>query len=331
MRHKISHTKSGLRRYLAVKCGIVLFGILSLFVLPRITTAAQHVIIVQSGSSGVYEQFSNELQKQIYTKSHDVTIEVVNFTALNTTGTNPRKNNIGIYIAIGVNAAEELVKINNDTPKILSLIPNSEYEEKFEANTHGCQPQTCKVLTLDQPIKRQLKILHLALPNAKNILILKKDADRLLYGSYTLIAKNLGLSIRSLTIDSDSTLINKLKNILPNTDVLLALPNNSIYNSTTARPILLTTYKYGVPIFAYSQSFVDAGAVIGVYSTPAQYAVHTAEVVEEGLGGFKKQRAQAIPPKYFTIGANRSVAESLNIRLPAIDSLYLKFEHSDDE
>ena len=36
------------------------------------------------------------------------------------------------------------------------------------------------------------------------------------------------------------------------------------------QPLLLTTYRAGVPIVAYSESYLQAGAVVALYSTPPQ-------------------------------------------------------------
>ena len=291
--------------------------------------AAQRILLVQSSASGVYQQFANVLEEQIYRKTHDVSIDIVDYKDLNEREFGKNQKNVDIYIAIGINAAEAVVKINNNTPKIFSLIPDSLYEERLIKITKACPQKTCLVLTLDQPFKRQLKILRLALPHAKNILIPKSSDTLQDNSSHAAIAKSLGISIHYLMIHSNDTLIDQLKETLPNSDVVLALPNNSIYNSITARPILLITYKNSVPIFAYSQSFVDAGAVIGVYSTPAQYAEHAAELVLKELSGSRGEYPQMQPPKYFTIGINRSVAESLNLQLPDIESLYLQLEKSE--
>lgn len=326
MQDKISSQKGVSRSSFVAYHRVTLCCLACLMLIPLIGNTAQKIIIVQSGSHGVYTQYTQALQELIPLKIHAATIKVIDFSELTTTANNIKSENADIYIAVGINAAESVAKIPSQAPKILGLIPRSTYEENIKLNITGCPPQTCKALTLDQPIERQLRILHAALPKSKNILILS-NGNSYLSGQYANdVAKKHSLALKYLKIESNDTLVTQLKATLPGIDVLLALPDNSIYNSITARPILLTTYKYGVPIFAYSQSFIDAGAVIGIYSTPAQHARYAAELVADGLTGFKNIRAQLLPPQYFTIGTNQAVAKSLGLELPDVSALQLQPE-----
>lgn len=329
MRDKISSTKESSRSSFVAFRRVTLCCLAYLMLTPSIGNSAQKIIIIQSGSHGVYTQYTQALQEQVLRKIPNTAIKVVDFSEPTSSVNAIKSENADLYIAVGINAAESVAKITTQAPKILGLIPRSAYEENNKLKIADCPPQTCKVLTLDQPIERQLRLLHAALPKAKNILILK-NGNSILTDAYTNdVAKKYSLALSYLKIESEDTLVTQLKTILPGIDVLLAIPDNSIYNSATARPILLTTYKYSVPIFAYSQSFIDAGAVVGLYSTPAQHARYAAELIEDGLAGFKKNHAQILPPKYFMVGTNQAVAKSLGLELPDVNSLQLQLEQGE--
>lgn len=96
--------------------------------------------------------------------------------------------------------------------------------------------------------------------------------------------------------------------------VLLALPDPVAHTAGTVPPLLLITYRTGVPVIGYSEAYLRAGAAAVLYSTPDQIAQQVVEIV----GAFRQGRG--LPPpqytKYFSVGVNQSVARSLGLSLP---------------
>ncbi len=277
------------------------------------TLTPHNVVIVHDGKSGTYDKFLRKLEEELGNSKPGLTIKTINLRNANLGKVNDLKD-VDIYVSVGTDSAEAI--INNHGKKILSLIPESVFIEKYKNKPEICPPATCKALVLDQPITRQLRSLHLLFPAVKSILILTDRNTKSNYSEYRTTAKSLGLNLQIKSVTPPDELVQQLKESLPSSDVLLTTPNGHIYNSNTARAILLTTYKYGVPIFAHTQSFIDAGAVGGIYSTAEQYAQHAAELVMESFSNSGRSNTQVISPKYFTLNANYSVAESLNITIP---------------
>jgi ABC-type uncharacterized transport system substrate-binding protein len=77
--------------------------------------------------------------------------------------------------------------------------------------------------------------------------------------------------------------------------------------------VLLASYYHNTPIVAYSSSFVRAGALAGIYSTPQDIARQAQEIISSNT---KLTAGTMINPKYFTIEINTSVAQSLGITIP---------------
>jgi ABC-type uncharacterized transport system substrate-binding protein len=118
-------------------------------------------------------------------------------------------------------------------------------------------------------------------------------------------------------------LIPKLSAILESSDALLALPDPFIYSRETAQSILLTSYRYQKPVFGYSQPYVRAGALAGVYSNTKQLAKQAAEIAiksQQEIGGLPPPQA----PKYFSVMINRQVGRSLKIQLTDEESIHKK-------
>jgi len=66
-------------------------------------------------------------------------------------------------------------------------------------------------------------------------------------------------------------------------------------------------------MMGFSPAYVRAGAMLALYSSPAQIATQTVRVVRSALAGVALQPVQT--PSEFVIGVNANVARSLGFRL----------------
>jgi ABC-type uncharacterized transport system substrate-binding protein len=97
------------------------------------------------------------------------------------------------------------------------------------------------------------------------------------------------------------------------------LPDNTIYNGNSIRNILLSTYRSGIPFIGLSQSYVTAGALGAVFSTPEQMSDQVAGAVR----GFARSKVLPEPqyPRDFSISLNTEIARSLGIKLQSAEAI----------
>lgn len=119
-----------------------------------------------------------------------------------------------------------------------------------------------------------------------------------------------GLSFHEQAVGA-LTLPEALHELLQNSDVLFALPDSAIYNDSTIRNILLTTYRSGIPLIGFSTGFVKAGALCAVSSTPAQIAAQAATLIRQFGESHLLPAAQY--PQEFEVTINEQVANSLGL------------------
>lgn len=221
-----------------------------------------------------------------------------------------------LIVTIGTKAANLVSSSGTHTPTLYSLIPSN----RFNRIRKNGGNKNISAIFIDQPIARQLSLVKAVLPERKNVGIIlgkystigKSRLKRILYSN------NLNPIISYANPESIGMLIEgKLKKI----NVLLALPDPSIYNKKTVLKILLSSYRHQVPIIGYSDAFVKSGAIAAVFSTPGDIGMHTGEVI----GKFSISSSSNLPspsyPKYFSINVNQSVSNSLNIRMPSISTI----------
>jgi ABC-type uncharacterized transport system substrate-binding protein len=114
-------------------------------------------------------------------------------------------------------------------------------------------------------------------------------------------------------------LTDALDEVLGGSDALLVLPDQNVYNSGTIRNILLASYRKQVPLIGISQSYVKAGALCAIYSTPIQIATQAAEVIRQFGDTGKLPPSQY--PNEFEVSVNKQVARSLDLLIKDADQL----------
>ncbi len=299
--------------------------ILSLCFVTGTVLAQQRILLIQSSTEPVYAQFTQAMREQVKSLKIQTELQVVTADEFSI-NTSSSAIKVDYFIAAGVRASQLLAGLSSKKPQLMALIPASLNESHIKTNKIRCQTGICSVILLDQPIERQLQLLRLALPQHKKILVINSPHSTPMTAQLTRISHQLGMKLNYLKIISDESLIGQLTQELPDNDIVLALPDPSIYNRNTARPILLATYKYGVPIFAYSQSFIDAGASLGIYTTPEQFAWQCIDLIAESQAQPGIHWPPEAQPKYYTIGINSAVVESLGIKIPAVQYLHDQLE-----
>ena len=280
----------------------------------------QNVLVILSDSSAPYQSFAKTLNKNLPPLVQTSVLEYSEQLLHEM----PQAN---LIVAVGMKATE-LVAAQTSIPVLAVMIPRMSYE-KLRAQT--CRNRiTCleSAIYIDQPLVRQIDFLRAAFPDRRRVGLLN-SLDVL---DVTDIRQDLAKRGGSLVVEtvlSANDLFPRLKSVLTNSDILLAIPDSMIYNSSNIRNILLTSYRYGVPLIGLSQAYVNAGALCGIFSTPEQLAVQAGVVVN-----IFERTGQLPEPQYpadFNIAINQQVAHSLEIAVPAPETIRMRMDSANGE
>lgn len=185
-------------------------------------------------------------------------------------------------------------------------------------------PHPLSALFLDQPLPRQVALIRAALPSLSRVGVLyTPDGDFAQQPLQQELARQ-GASLHSQTVQPDDSLAARLEELLARSDILLAVPDSRIYNSSTIRNILLGSYRRGIPVIGLSAAYVNAGALCAVYSTPEQQAAQSAGMVSEFL-----QRGSLPSPRFpqlYQIALNAEVARSLRLDIRSVEALRIEID-----
>lgn len=127
-------------------------------------------------------------------------------------------------------------------------------------------------------------------------------------------AAGAGLELLIEQADPSADAVRSL-NRLTGSQVLLAVPDATLYTADTLRSVLESTYRRGLPVVGFSPATVAAGTLASAYSAVDDIVADVAELLE-GLGA---SGTAPLPeprfPRYWRVAVNDKVARSLGIAI----------------
>jgi ABC-type uncharacterized transport system substrate-binding protein len=262
-----------------------------------------NVLLQLSDRSPPYQQFADTLNRTLAASNVDVTIT----ESPSGSGANP-----DLVIAVGMKATEFAVN-SFGAPVLGAMIPKQGYEALLGKYAAQHRSKPVSAIYIEQPLERQLGFIRAALPERSRLGLLYSPEARFDPSTWQPGFAERGLTLAARRVRSADTLFADLEEVLNESDLLLAIPDSTIYNSSNVRNILLTSYRHKVPLVGLSQAYLNAGALCAIFSTPEQIAEQAGAAIV--AFATNKRLPEAQYPTSFSIGLNQQVARSLGIFL----------------
>ncbi|WP_345533977.1 ABC transporter substrate-binding protein [Viridibacterium curvum] len=215
-----------------------------------------------------------------------------------------------LVLAVGGKAVDTVLGREIRTPVLLTLIPRSSYDKLPAARRDD---RRISAVFVDQPPNRYLDLVKAALPNIDRIGLLAGRDSREHVARLSAVARERKLRPMTEPINSDADIYPALQRMFSEGGALLATPDTSVFNSQTIPNIILSTYRFRVPVVGFSPAYVRSGALVAIYSTPAQLATQSSEIARSILNGGQVPPVQY--PRIYSIGINNVAARSLGFDL----------------
>lgn len=272
---------------------------------------SHHVYIISSTNSSHHTNIIEKIANNLKLKEDNIFISNIT-PEEKIEGINSKTD---IIIGIGENGR---ISAEKNYPKINKLfIATDPHKYRLDKNKNKHD----SILYMTQPYCRQIGLIKYFNPNWKTISILnnkKKPVDNALIQG---CANKLDIKTYIVSTSVEENLTNKLKHALTHSDVLLAIPDSTIYNRRNIKNILLTSYRYRKPVIGFSKNFADAGAIVSINSTTEQIAKSALKLIEQYFESDNQFTNQINHPIEFDININRQVCRALNIPVPDINNL----------
>jgi len=289
---------------------LLLLPICLVFVAAGSTRAADvTVVIVSSERSAAYQEATQALLGELERggiASKDV-LQITTAEVAKTGSLSAR-----LYVTLGMDAAVMLARSELRAPVLCALLPRQSFERVLRESGRRVSAQFSAVY-LNQPLSRQLDLVRLALPQASRVGVLFGGESQSQETLLDEAAQGRGLKLVGIHVKPEEPVFSGLKRILDEADLLLALADPQIYNSSSIQNILLASFRAQVPMLAFSPAYVRAGALLAVYSTPVQIGQQAGVMASAVLQG----KGLGLPqyPQDFSVSVNEHVARSLGLNL----------------
>lgn len=221
-----------------------------------------------------------------------------------------------VIVTVGSQAARITASLAPPRPVIHTLIPATTYHN-LPAGPGGANGGSA--ILLDQPAERQMALLRLALPEWRRVALLAGHGADPRVRRLADAARERQFDVRESLVGSERELYPALQKVLTEPAILIATPDAQIFSSLTIQNVLLTAYRNRSPVLGFTAAYVRAGALLSLYSTPAQIGQQASELAIRALRG--SPLPPVLPPSLFEVAVNTNVARSLGIELDSAENL----------
>jgi hypothetical protein len=179
---------------------------------------------------------------------------------------------------------------------------------QIEQRLGKARPAFLTLLWSDAPLGRQLRLAHYLLPQARRIGVLYGQHSAFLLDELRHAAGPLGLEIiaQDWPDPGDSR---PLQRLLGSSDVLLGLDDPDLYNSKTAKNLLLSSYGRQTALIGPNAGFVRAGALASTYSDQDDWLA----VLDHLLDQPPARWPRSLYPARYGVSGNQQVARALGL------------------
>lgn len=276
-------------------------------ILP-VSASAFDVAILKSSDLSYYNE-AVAGAKQVL--AADTTVKVYdlqgNVTGGRTIAQNLRADQPDLIIAVGLKAALAAKLEVFDSPIVVCMVMAPESYEFTAPNVYGVYMRV--------PIDQQLASLHTLLPQAKRIGLLYderftgpmiKDAAR--------HAEKLGLQLLPALITAPDDLPTALRALTSRIDALWLIQDQTVITEQSIQFILATTLDAKVPVFAFSTTVVQQGALGALVVDAADAGRQAGHIGKRLLKKEPMKGPRFVSPEKTELALNLNVASYLDLK-----------------
>lgn len=273
---------------------------------------AAEVAVVISEDTAIYREVAEAIRSRLDTAA---TVTVIRPQALD----GLKRKELRYLVAVGGHAAQAVLSSDLEAQILVTLLPKNAIDRLAAERGRGIDSRPLSAIYLDQPIGRQLDLIRLALPEAVRIGVLLGPDTARQHVALQSAALERRLRLVAQRVDREEELAPALQKLLPDTDVLLALPEPTVFNAGSVQFILLAAYRQRVPLIGFSANYVRAGAILSLHSTPAHIGRQAADMLLAALPKGLLPSPQY--PRQFAVATNPHVAHSLGVAIESEETL----------
>ncbi len=287
----------------------------SLFLISSYSYAYEYKIaVVISGDLKEYNQAYNGIIHCPDWKGTKVNIHPIYFDSFKSLETYKKLQSLqpDLIFAIGNRATKSLAQSIKDIPIVFCMVFDKEFLSHLRKNGNS------NVFGVDSyfAISTQLENLKEILPEDSRVGILYDPNNSHDYiEEATLKAEELNLNLVIKEVLTESDVLSSLESIRTDIDVLLSIPDRTIYSPQSMKAIILFSLRNKIPLVGLSSKNVASGALFSLFCSYSDLGFQAVHLAIEVLNGKKFPDLYIEEPRKQLLAINLRTAEVLDITL----------------
>jgi putative ABC transport system substrate-binding protein len=219
-----------------------------------------------------------------------------------------------VYVALGPAALRKVWASDVKQP-VMSVLASSQLLRGLQAHDapSGRDRSNVSAIFADASPAAQLQLVSTLFERRVTVGVLLSDASAYLEKPLRLAALQYGIELMIERADPGADTVRSLA-ALSGAQVLLAVPDASLYTPETLRAVLESTYRRGMPVVGFSAATVTAGTLATAHAGLDDVWAELIEVLDVALaGGVMPPWPEPHFPRYWRVVVNQSVARSLGV------------------
>ena len=194
-----------------------------------------------------------------------------------------------LVVALGSSALTALADSHSDAPVLLSMV--------LDEAARGTKLHLAGSVHLDMTLSEVLDDVTALFPGKTRVAIIFNPKRA--WADAPSVTNIRGFAIQSIECSSAEDLLRALPSLRGKTDFVVTLPDSTLYNSATIKPLILASLENRLPLIGFSAAFVRSGASLGVYADFEDIGQQTAEAAQRIISG-QSQVVHEGPRKHIT-------------------------------
>lgn len=191
---------------------------------------------------------------------------------------NPR-----LVVAVGSAASRATAEADSSVSFLVTMVVRS--EKGALLGTPGLERRRIGVVSLDLPFGTVLREIRALFPGSTRIgVIYSKASSGLDEPSLQSEAARHGLALKAVNSKGPEDVVDALVSLKGAVDIVWCPPDGTLFNATTAKPLILASLRHQMLITGFSEGFVRAGTAVGVYPDFEAIGRQTGMAVRQYLG-----------------------------------------------
>ncbi len=213
-----------------------------------------------------------------------------------------------LVLAVGLKAAIAAKLEIFDTPVVFCMVLNPD--------AHGLRTSNMTGIAVRAPPVTQLSALHSLMPNRQRIGVLYDEEQTGAFVQEAIkVATQQGLELVSLTVRGQEDIPRAVSRLLPKIDVLWLIQDQVVVSESSIPFLLESTLNAKVPIFTFSSTLVQRGALGALVLDPWAVGQQAARLSLARLRDANTSASTIEAPEHSQWALNLRSAEYLRIEL----------------